>query len=78
MLIVSADTGVLTATVQVEVADAELWSETLIPNVEFPALDGVPEIWPEVEFNVSPCGSRPLEIVHVYGGVPPEALSVAL
>ena len=75
---VSADTGVLMTKLQVEIADAEPWSETLIPNVEFPALDGVPEIWPEVEFNVSPCGSRPLEIVQVYGGVPPEALSVAL
>ena len=50
----------------------------MIAKLKLPALEGVPEIWPEAEFSVSPCGSWPLETVHAYGGIPPEALSVAL
>ncbi len=37
----------------------------------------MPEIVPELLFNVSPAGRVPEVIFHLYGGVPPVAASVA-
>src|SRR5262245_33456827 len=42
-----------------------------------PVAGGVPEITPVLAASVSPAGSAPLAIDHVYGGVPPVAASVA-
>ena len=44
---------------------------------EVPAVAGVPEIWP-LEERLSPAGKLPLATDHVYGVVPPLALSVPL
>ena len=45
---------------------------------EVPVAVGVPEITPVLAVSVSPGGSAPLAIDHVYGGVPPLAASVAV
>ena len=39
---------------------------------------GVPEIIPVLAARLSPVGSCPLEMLHVYGVVPPVAASVAV
>ena len=55
-----------------------LLSFTLTWKLEVVAVDdGVPEIVPDVLFNVSPAGRLPEAIFHLYGGVPPVAASVA-
>jgi hypothetical protein len=56
------------------VADDDALSVTLTVKLEEPPAVGVPEIVLPVSPN--PPGSDPLEIVHVYGGTPPVALSV--
>ena len=65
-------------TEQVVVAVAEFWSVTFAPKLKLPAAEGVPCICPAAPFSDKPPGSCPLPIVHVYGGAPPEALSVML
>ena len=55
-----------------------LASVTLTVKLAVPGgLAGVPEITPVDEFRVSPDGSDPEEMLHVYGPVPPVAASVA-
>ena len=77
MLIASAGAGGVIVMEQVEVAEAEIWSVTLTPKLKLPAVVGVPEICPEAEID-NPGGNCPLASAHVYGGVPPEALRVAV
>ena len=47
-------------------------------NVDVPLPAGVPEITPLLADSVSPAGRLPDVTAHVYPGVPPVALSVAL
>jgi len=54
------------------VADAELLSVALTVKFEFPVADGVPLICP-AGLTDKPAGKAPVEIDHVYGGVPPLA-----
>ena len=49
------------------------WSVTVL----VPAMVGTPEITPVVEFRVRPVGKDPVAIDHVYGDIPPLAVSVA-
>jgi hypothetical protein len=46
-------------------------------KLNVPIVVGVPEITPLLLLSVSPVGSEPLAIDHVYGEVPPLAASVA-
>jgi hypothetical protein len=46
--------------------------------VNAPFTLGLPEITPVLDASVSPAGSAPAVIDHVYGGVPPDAASVVL
>jgi hypothetical protein len=55
-------------------ADCDALSVTRTVNVLDPAAVGVPEIVPPV--SVSPAGNVPLASDQVYGGVPPDAVSV--
>jgi hypothetical protein len=48
-------------------------SNTVTLKVHIPAVVGVPEIAPFVEFRVSPAGIAPELIDQVYGTVPPVA-----
>ena len=50
-------------------------SDTRRENAKLPASNGVPEMVPPVE-NVSPAGRAPPSANHVYGAVPPDAVSV--
>ena len=45
-------------------------------KLDVPAAVGVPAITPVPAFSVSPAGSVPLASDHVYGGIPPLAVSV--
>ena len=56
------------------VADCDALSVTFRLKLLDPAAVGVPDIFPAA--TLSPAGSDPLAIDHVYGGVPPLALSV--
>jgi hypothetical protein len=56
------------------VAETEALSVTLTVKLEGPAIVGVPEI--VLPDRLKPAGRDPLAIDHVYGGVPPVALSV--
>src|SRR5215475_10570516 len=47
-------------------------------TLDTPIAVGVPEITPVLAASVSPAGNAPLAIDHVYGGVPPLAVSVAV
>src|SRR5262245_19211955 len=51
---------------------------TLTVKPEVPVAVGVPEITPLAGVRVSPAGSVPLAIDHVYGGVPPVAVRFAV
>ena len=55
-------------------------SVSVIVKLKTPATVGVPEIVAlgDAGVNVSPAGSVPLEMVHVYGRFPPAPLMVAL
>jgi hypothetical protein len=53
-------------------------SVTPIVNPAVPPVVGVPEMTPVLELRVSPAGSEPDAIDHVYGLVPPVADSVWL
>ena len=53
--------------------EAELLSVTLMVKLEDPAVVGVPEIVPPER--VRPAGSDPPATDHIYGGVPPVAVS---
>jgi hypothetical protein len=57
------------------VADADALSVAFTVTFAVPAVPGVPDIVPPAD-RVSPAGSDPLATDHVYGGVPPDALSV--
>lgn len=59
------------------VCAADPLSVTLIVKFEVPLAAGVPEITPPLD-RVNPDGKPPEAIVHVYPGLPPLALSVAL
>jgi hypothetical protein len=58
--------------------DTALGSRTLVVNEKDPAQVGVPVRAPVAIFSLRPAGSRPLEVVQVYGGTPPVAVSVAV
>jgi hypothetical protein len=60
------------------VADCPAESLTCRVKLNGPDCEGVPAIVPLVPPSVSPIGSAPAEIVHVYGVVPPVAATVAL
>src|SRR4051794_8742307 len=53
-------------------------SVAVMVNVNVPAVVGVPVIAPEPPLRTSPVGSAPLEMVNVYGAVPPEPETVWL
>src|SRR5262249_3149348 len=72
MVVVEGLTVMLRALVTL-CAPAVTWTVTLEVRVAV----GVPEITPLTGVRVSPAGSVPLAIDHVYGGVPPVAASVA-
>ena len=65
--------GALIVSESAAVADPEALSVTFTMKLEGPAAVGVPDIVPPVR--VSPPGNAPLAMDHVYGGVPPLALS---
>ena len=73
--VVTVRAGGLIVRESAAVADADALSITLTVTFAVPAVVGVPDIVPPAA-RVSPAGSDPLAIVHVYGGVPPVALSV--
>jgi hypothetical protein len=52
-------------------------SATFTVKLDVPAVVGVPEITPEEEESESPAGSAPVMMLHVYGGTPYSASSVA-
>ena len=54
------------------VAETEALSVTRTVKLLDPAVPGVPDMVPPAA-RLKPAGSVPLAIVHVYGGVPPEA-----
>jgi hypothetical protein len=58
------------------VASCEALSVTRTVNAEFPAAAGVPAIAP-LELSDNPAGKLPDATLHVYGAVPPPAVSVA-
>jgi hypothetical protein len=58
------------------VASCDPPSVTRTVNVEFPAAGGVPVIAP-FALSDSPAGKLPDTMFHVYGAVPPPAVSVA-
>jgi len=68
---------VITGGVGAEIVMERAWVavETWTVKLLVPAVEGVPEMMPL--FRLSPGGSDPAVIDHVYGGVPPEAESVA-
>ena len=66
------------ATVRALVAVSELASATCTVKLLVPVPVGVPEITPVPGARVSPAGSDPETMDHVYGVVPPAAASVAL
>src|SRR5262245_27202584 len=72
MVVVTALTVTLRAFVTVW-APAVTWTVKL----DVPAAVGVPEIRPEFGVRLRPAGNDPFTIDHVYGGVPPVAVSVA-
>jgi hypothetical protein len=53
-------------------------SRTLTVKVNVPAICGTPDITPEFGFKLSPTGNEPVATLHVYGGLPPTAMSVWL
>ena len=66
-------TGALIASDRDALADADIRSVTLSVKLEDPAPCGVPLMIPSPR--ASPAGSEPLATDHVYGGVPPVALT---
>ena len=68
--------AIVTLNVCVAVSAGELESVTCTVNDDVPAAVGVPEIAPALE-SVKPALSVPVVIVHLYGVVPPVALSDA-
>ena len=54
----------------------ETESTTCAANVEIPACDATPLMFPFAA-STSPFGSEPDAILHIYGGVPPVAARVA-
>ena len=70
-------TGLLTVNVRLLLAVCPKASFTCVLNVSVTAALGVPDIAPEVE-RLRPFGREPDVTDHVYGEVPPVALSCAL
>ena len=60
------------------VATAPLLSVTCTVKLLVPAVVGVPLITPVALLRVNPAGSVPTVILHIYGVLPPLAISVAL
>ena len=58
------------------VADWPAVSVTRAVNVDVPAVVGVPAIAP-FDARLSPAGGEPADTLHVYGGVPPAAPTLA-
>jgi hypothetical protein len=77
VLMANAGDGALMVMVHVEVPEAEFWSVTFTPKLKLPAVVGVPKICPEAAID-NPGGNCPLASVHAYGGMPPEALRLAV
>ena len=67
-------TAMLKAAVAVDPAE----SRTLTVKVNAPAICGTPDTAPEFGFKLSPTGNEPAATLHVYGGIPPAAMSVWL
>jgi hypothetical protein len=65
--------GALMVSNSAALADDDALSVTRTVKVEEPAVVGVPET--VLPARPNPPGSDPLEIDHVYGGIPPVALS---
>jgi hypothetical protein len=53
-------------------------SVTFTVKLELPAVVGVPDITPVLEFSDNPAGNVPLLMLHVYGVTPPVAASVVV
>lgn len=71
--VVIVKAGALMVSDSAALADAEALSVTLTVKLDEPAVVGVPEIVPPARLN--PAGSDPLPMDHVYGEVPPVALT---
>ena len=71
--VVMLRTGALISSDRAAVVEADMLSVTLREKLEEPAPTGVPLIIPPAR--LKPAGSDPLAIDHVYGGVPPDALT---
>jgi hypothetical protein len=65
--------GALIASDRGALADADMLSVTLTVKLDEFAAMGVPEMMPSAKSK--PAGSEPLTTVHVYGGVPPIAVT---
>ena len=53
-------------------------SLTIAVRLKSPVAVGVPEIMPVPAFRVKPAGRLPVEMLQVYGDIPPVACTVAL
>ena len=71
--VVTVKAGALIVNDRAAVADADALSVTFTVKLDSPAAIGVPDI--VLPARLSPAGSDPLVTDHVYGGVPPVALS---
>ena len=71
--VVTVKAGALIVNDRAAVADADALSVTFTVKLDEPAAIGVPDI--VLPARLSPAGSDPLVTDHVYGGVPPVALS---
>jgi len=72
--VVRFNAGALIVIDNAALAETEALSVTFTVKFEDAAVVGVPEIVPPER--LKPAGSDPLATDHVYGGVPPVALSV--
>ena len=71
--VVMLNIGALTASDRAALMETEVLSVTLTVNVAVPVVVGLPDIVPAARLR--PAGSDPLATDHVYGGLPPVALS---
>lgn len=69
-------TGAVTEMVSDRVAVRPAESVTFAVNEVLPVAVGIPLITPVLPSRVSPAGSEPAEMLHVYGAVPDVAASV--
>lgn len=76
MVIVSFDVLAAMTSVKASFAVAPAVSATCIEKLNVLAADGVPASVPLEPFNEMPAGRTPWMTVQLYGGLPPDALSV--